>query len=185
MAAPDAGFRLVYVDECELHSHPHLAKVWQPRGAPVKVPAAGVNQRVPVLGAVDYASGEIVWTLPPAKNGASFVELFEQVAARWPDEVVILVMDTVSYHRGAVMRASWSTQQERLIPFWLPVHTPNLNLMERVWRWLKQGMACHRFRAEEVTLRETADMLLDGVTARFYAPDGPSITLDHNFRQSA
>lgn len=134
---------------------------------------------------MDYASGEVVWTLPLAKNGTSFVELLEQVAARWPNEVVLLVMDNVSSHRGAVMRAWWSTRQERLIPFWLPVYPPNLNLMERVWRWLKQGLACHRFWAEAVTLRETADTLLGGVTARFHPPDGPSITLDHNFRQSA
>ncbi len=151
----------------------------------MKVPAAGVNQRVPVLGAVDYASGEVVWTLPAAKNGATFVELLERVAARWPDDVVLLVMDNVSYHRGAVMRAWWSTQQDRLIPFWLPVYSPNLNLMERVWRWLKQGLACHRFWAEAATLRETADTLLNGVTARFHTSDGPSIHLDQNFCQPA
>lgn len=40
-AAAGAGFRLVYVDACDLHTHPHLAQVWQRRGHPVIVPAAG------------------------------------------------------------------------------------------------------------------------------------------------
>ena len=153
----------------------------------MRVPAAGVNQRVPVLGAVDYASGEVVWTLPPAKNGATFTELLERVAQRWPDEtvVLVLVLENVSLHRGAVMRAWWSTRHHRLIPFWLPVYTPNLNLMERVWRWLTQGLACHRFWAEATTLRETAETLLDGVTARFQTTDALSITWDQNFCQSA
>ena len=62
----------------------------------MRVPAAGVNQRVPVLGAVDDASGEVVWTVPTAKNGATFTEVLERVAERWPDDVVILVMDNVS-----------------------------------------------------------------------------------------
>lgn len=87
----------------------------------MRVPAAGVNQRVPVLGAVGYASGEVVWTTPAAKTGETFVALLEQVAQRWPNEPVVRVLDNVSYHRGMVLRAWWRTQQERLIPFWLPV----------------------------------------------------------------
>jgi len=151
----------------------------------VRVPAAGVNQRVPVLGAVDYASGEVVWTVAAAKTGETFVALLDQVAQRWPDEPVVLVLDPVSYHRGAVMRAWWRPQQHRLIPFWLPVYRPNLNLMERIWRGLKQALACHRFWAAAAALRERAEELLGGVSARFHTIDGPSIVLDQNFRQSA
>ncbi len=72
-----------------------------------------------------------------------------------------------------------------MIPFWRPVSTPNPNLMERVWPWPKQGLACHRFWAEATTLRETAEELLGGVTARFHTMDGPSIDRDQNFRRSA
>lgn len=57
--------------------------------------------------------------------------------------------------------------------------------MERVWRWLKHGLACHRFWAEADTLRERAEALLGHVTARFLPDDGPAIRLDQNFRHSA
>lgn len=131
------------------------------------MPAAGVNQRVPVLGAVDYASGEVVRTTPAAKTGETFVALLERVAERWPDALVVLVLDNVSYHRGAVMRVWWRTQQER------------------VWRWLKQALAYHRFWADAAALRETAADLLGHVTTRFHPVEGPAIRLDQNSRQPA
>ena len=69
-AAAGAGFRLIYVDECDLHTHPHLAKVWQRRGMPMSVPAyAGADQRIAVYGALDYASGQVLWQTACHKDG--------------------------------------------------------------------------------------------------------------------
>jgi hypothetical protein len=55
------AFLLVYVDECEVHAHPHLEKVWQKYGSPMEVPAAGEDHNFVVFGALDYASGRIVY----------------------------------------------------------------------------------------------------------------------------
>jgi len=45
-------------DECEIHTHPYLAKVWRRKGQALKIPAAGEDQKAVVFGAVDYASGQ-------------------------------------------------------------------------------------------------------------------------------
>jgi hypothetical protein len=60
----------------------------------------------------------------------------------------VLVPDNVSYHRAEAMRTWWATQDGRCLPFWLPAYAPNLNLLERVWHFLKQKLACHRFWAD-------------------------------------
>jgi hypothetical protein len=52
---------LVYLDECEVHRHPRLAKVWQRHGRVMRVPAAGENKKFAVFGALDYASGRLTW----------------------------------------------------------------------------------------------------------------------------
>ena len=57
------GPHLVYLDECEIHTHPHLAQVWpvwRKKGHPMRIPAAGADQKCAIFGALDYASGRLV-----------------------------------------------------------------------------------------------------------------------------
>ena len=97
----------------------------------------------------------------------------------------MLVLDNVRYHRSEAMRRRWAAQEGRLLPFWLPASAPNLNLLERVWCFLKQKLACHRFWADRDGLQHPAALLLDQTQARFHASDRPAIRLGHDLCQSA
>jgi transposase len=151
----------------------------------VRVPAAGADQRRAVFGALDYATGRLSWQVHDAKGGDAFAAFLDQVARAWPDEPLVLVMDNVSYHRSPPVRAWWAAQQGRIIPFWLPAYSPALNLIERVWRFLKQKLACHRFWADAAGLEAAATALLDRIEARFHADPPPSIRLVQDFCQPA
>lgn len=151
----------------------------------MRVPAAGKDERRAVFGALDYASGRLVWQIAERKGGDGFAAFLLQVAAAWPDEALVLVMDNVSYHRAPAVRSWWAEQGGRMIPFWLPAYTPQLNLIERVWRFLKQKLACHRFWADVAGLEEAAGTLLDQITARFHATPRPAIRLGHDFCEAA
>jgi hypothetical protein len=94
----------------------------------VGVAAAGADQRIAVYGALDYASGHLVWQTASHKDGTGFAAFLEQIAQTWPQEDLVLVLDNVSDHRSAARRPWWTAQQGRLLPFWLPAYTPNLNL---------------------------------------------------------
>lgn len=149
------------------------------------MPAAGKDQRRAVFGAVDYGSGQVIWQLHPKKGGDAFVAFLARIAETWPDEQLVLVMDNVSYHRASGVRAWWAEQEGRITAFWLPVYTPNLNLMERVWRYLKQKLACHRFWADVERLEAAAAHLLDILEAHFHTDDPPGIRLVRNLCEAA
>jgi len=153
------------------------------------VPAAGKNERRAVFGALDYASGRLVWETAERKGGDAFAAFLARVGAAfeetWPGEPLVLVMDNVSYHRAPAVRAWWAEQGDRVIPFWLPVYAPQLNLIERVWRFLKAKLACHRFWADADGLAAAAGALLDRTEARFHAADPPGIRLVNDFCEAA
>ena len=151
----------------------------------MSVPAAGEDRRIAVYGALDYASGRVVWHPAAKKDGAGFAAFLEQIAQTWPHEDLVLVLDNVSYHRSLPMRTWWADQQGRVLPFWLPAYCPNLNLMERVWRYLKQKLACHRFWADRDGLRQAAATLLARTEACFHTPERPAIRWGHDLCQSA
>ena len=151
----------------------------------MSVPAAGEDRRIAVYGALDYASGRVVWHTATKKDGAGFAAFLEQLAQAWPEDDLVLVLDNVSYHRSLPMRTWWADQQGRVLPFWLPAYCPNFNLLERVWRFLKQKLACHRFWADQDGLRQAAATLLDQTAACFHTPQRPAIRLGHDFCASA
>lgn len=149
------------------------------------MPAAGTDQRRAVFGAVDDGSGHVVWHLAERQGGDGCATFLAQLAQTWPEDQRVLVMDNVSDHRAPAVRAWWAGQAGRITPFWLPVYTPTLNRMERVWRFLNQKLACHRFWNDVAGLEAAAATLLDQLEAHFHTNDPPGIHLVRNFCEAA
>jgi transposase len=123
------------VDECEVHTHPYLAKVWRRKGQPMRVSAAGEDQKFVVVGALDYARGQVLWQTSARKGETAFIALLEHLAEALPaNEPVVLVLDNVGYHKSHALREVWRRYAKRLEPVFLPAYAPHLNLIERLWR---------------------------------------------------
>lgn len=142
----------------------------------MRIPVGPQTRRV-VFGAVDYGSGQMFWDIQAGKNGTAFAAFLGQLAAAWPDDQMVLVMDNASYHRLPAVRAWWAQRDGRITPFWLPVYAPQFNLIERVWRYLKQKLACHRFWCDVDGLDAVAGNVLNRLEAHFHQGTGPSIFL--------
>jgi transposase len=163
---------LVYVDECEVHLHPRLAKVWQKRGRPLRVPAAGADRTRVVFGAMDYATGQVIWHLSPRKDSEAFVAFLEHLSKALPHESLVVVWDNVSYHEGRRSLAWWRRWQRRICPFFLAAYTPELNLIERVWRYVKDKLSCHRWWADWHVLWNATEALLAHLRPAFIRRKG-------------
>jgi transposase len=77
------------------------------------------------------------------KNSDTFIAFLEQLAAEYPTQSLIVVMDNASYHHSAKVQAYLSLLEHRVSMFWLPQYSPDLNLIERFWLHLKQTIASH------------------------------------------
>ena len=176
---------VVYVDECEVHTHPHLAKVWRRKGQPMRIPAAGEDRKFAVFGAVDYASGRIIHRVSARKGEEAFMAFLDQLAHAFPAEDLVVVLDNVGYHKSHALREWWRAHAGRIQPFFLPTYSPELNLIERLWRHLKDKLACHRWWNDVERLQQAAETLLASTAVRFHATDRPAFRSAQNFRTSA
>jgi transposase len=136
----------------------------------MKVPAAGEDHKFTVFGALDYASGRVLWQLSPQKNSDEFGHFLEQIAAAFPDEAVIVVLDNVGYHKSHALRDQWQRLSQRMTSYWLPAYAPQLNLIERVWRWLKSKLACHRWWKNMAHLQTATRLYLPLSSPTFILP---------------
>jgi hypothetical protein len=146
--------------------------MWQRRGQPVRIPAAGEDQKFAVFGGVEYGSGRIIWQTSATKDSASFIRFLDDLAAALPDGPVVVVLDNVGYHKSHLLRRWWVAHHDRIRPLWLPAYSPELNLIERVWRHLKDKLSNHRWWADLRALEQATAVLLDRMEAHFHRPEG-------------
>jgi transposase len=104
--------------------------------ARVLLPTPSGRQRFNVLGALHAITHEIVTvTNETYINSTSVVELFEKLATRFKDHPITVVLDNARYQRNHLVMAE--AERLHITLLWLPTYSPNLNLIERLWKLVK------------------------------------------------
>jgi putative transposase len=140
---------------------------------------------VTAFGALDYGTGVVVSHMAATGNAAHFGAFLDQVVAHWTDGQLVLVLDNASYHKTAEVRAWFAAHAACVRVLWLPTYSPQLNLIERVWRFVKSKLACHRLWSNRDLLQAAAHRLLRRTRATFAAGAYPHLTLGQDFCESA
>ncbi len=151
----------------------------------MKVLAAGEDHKFVVFGGVEYGTGKIIWHRGECKGSEGFIKWLGELDEAYPQEPVLVVLDNVGYHKSRQCKMWWDKHKDHIRPFWLPAYTPNLNLMERIWRFLKAKLSCHRWWADLPALGEATDQILVHLKVCFGASNSPSLNLVQNFCNSA
>lgn len=136
----------MYVDEAEVHLNPPCTRIWAPMGKPATIPSAGNNQKSVVYGAWDYEADNLISQISEKKNSKEFIQFLDHVDAEMPsNQKLQLVMDNAGYHKANRVKEKLQQRSERFEVFWLPPYSPNLNLIERVWKYLKENVTNNYF----------------------------------------
>jgi transposase len=108
------------------------------------VRAASGRQRFNVLGALDAVTKELIAvTNTTVVNTETMCELLHKIAGAGLAAPVTLVLDNARYqHNQTVKEVAASLNIELLF---LPGYSPNLNLIERLWRFIKREALYGRY----------------------------------------
>ncbi len=129
----------------------------------VHVRAASGRQRLNVLGAWDAVTRQLTTvTNTTVVNAQTMCELLRAVAAKGLAGPVTMVLDNARYQRNAVVMALAAELKIELL--FLPSYSPNLNLIERLWRFTKRRACYGKFHADFAAFRSAVESVLGGVT---------------------
>ena len=133
--------RRYFVDAC----HPVwgmglLYSCWLLVGQRLYVGVGNGRKRLNILGAYCPDDHDYVDLRLTKENitGEQFVKLLEALRAKHPDaEKFILYLDNARYYSKPCVKQWLANHREfRLVP--LPAYSPNLNLIERLWKFLRK-----------------------------------------------
>lgn len=112
----------------------YLSTVWSKGRLFVKSNTG--RKRFNVLGALNAVSHEMIEISNLTNiNAWSLVELFDKLIERHPNEQISIVLDNAPYQRCYVTQTAAKMKGIELV--FLPSYSPNLNLIERVWKFIK------------------------------------------------
>ncbi len=112
-----------------------------PKGKQKRVRSPGVNRKQTVFGAFCYGQGLFYYHIQPRKTawGARILLANLVKRAKRTGGGIIVVMDQGNPHHARSLQQYLSDVKEHIEAFWLPHYSPELNLIERLWKHLKRS----------------------------------------------
>ena len=127
--------KLFFMDAAHFVMAPFLGFLWC--FVRVFIPAPSGRKRFNVLGAIDAVTREFLTVANDTYiNAASVCELLTKVRKHCPELPVTIVLDNARYQKCKIVRDLADSLKIELL--YLPPYSPNLNLIERLWKFVKK-----------------------------------------------
>jgi len=131
-----SGKRIVFfVDAAHFVLTPFLGYLWSFTRIFIKAPAG--RKRFNVLGALDAITHKLtIVTNDTYINARTFCQLLWEISCRYGDVPITFVLDNARYQKCALVFNLAKLLNIELL--YLPAYSPNLNLIERLWKFVKK-----------------------------------------------
>lgn len=128
---------LVFIDGVHPQHNTKSSKAWIQKGTEKYIPTNTGRQRLNLNGAYNPNNQDVIIREDPSINAQSTIKLFEQLQKKYAyKNGIYAIADNAKYYRSKLVKKFLETSKIRLI--FLPSYSPNLNLIERLWKYLRK-----------------------------------------------
>ena len=96
----------------------------------------------------------------PRKNAQQFGEFLRQLLEANSERRLVLVLDNASYHATREVRQLLEDHADHVVVIWLPRYSPELNLIEGLWGYLKRSALNNYFYGNVESLEKAIHQAL-------------------------
>ena len=154
-----AGKRVVlFMDAAHFVLAPFLGFLWSIARIFIQAPSG--RQRFNVLGALNAITHEMItFTNDTYITSQSVCTLLEKIAALYIGIPITIFLDNARYQRCALVMEKAKSLNIELC--FLPSYSPNLNLIERVWKFVKKKCLYSHYYEKFPAFKEAISKCLD------------------------
>lgn len=140
-----------------------IQKTWFLRGKQRIIQTTGKHRGVKLLATVDYATGQIVWQEDEQYTAETFFMFLQKVLAAYPSGRIVIVLDNARIHHAKLLQPFLDEQQDRLQLVFLPPYSPQLNIVEGLWKWLKSSVINNVFYSTVAQIRLSVTQFMNEI----------------------
>ena len=151
-----------YADGCHPTHNTKTGRGWIRKGQDFEIDCNSGRKRVNINAAVNAMKPEhLVYDIADSFNAQSTQRLCRKLLRKHPGKKIYLICDNARYNRNKALQ-EWAKDQ-RIEFVFLPPYSPNLNLIERLWRFMRKKIinslfydTCSKFKGAIVSFLDNA-----------------------------
>jgi len=129
--------RILFEDECMIRDYQAIHRTWFPKGKQRIIPNHGKHRGVKLVGVLDYESGEVFCMHAEKYNAEVFLIFLKKLLCKYPNQRMLLILDNARIHHANMIQPFLDEYKNVLELVFLPPYSPQLNMIEPLWGWLK------------------------------------------------
>ena len=136
---------------------------WIKKGVRKEIPTNSGRSRINLSGAIDILSHKIVVQEDKTLNCNATINFLGKIEEAYPTKKKIhLFCDNASYYRNKEVKNYLATSKIKL--HFLPPYSPNLNPIERLWKWMKERVIYNTYYEYVEDFRSAVFGFFDGLS---------------------
>ena len=113
-----------------------IQKSWFAKGQQKIIQTYGKHEGVKLLGVLDYETGKVYMVDHESYDAQVFLSFLGNVLKKYPTGNIVMILDNAKIHHAKLL-TDFLQENSRLHLVFLPPYSPNLNIIEELWGWLK------------------------------------------------
>lgn len=120
---------------------------WIQKGVRKELPANSGRSRINLSGVIDVIDHKVLIQEDKMLNAEATISFFQKIEKSYPEKnKVHLFCDNAGYYRNKAVTEYLKTSKIQL--HFLPPYSPNLNPIERLWKWMKECVIYNTYYAD-------------------------------------
>lgn len=156
---------VLFFDPCHLQHNVINAKMWQPRGreGTIRIKTNPGRKKINILGALDIKNFSVITTLTEDKcNKERVVEFLAKIRTKYLDKHIVIILNNAMYNHANYTKAFVEWYDIEL--FFLPTYSPNLNLIERLWKFTKQKLVHNNYYEKFIVFTKEVEKYFENLS---------------------
>ena len=135
----------MFEDESMIRDYQAISKTWFPVGQQRIIPTYGKHCGAKLVGILNYETGAVYVEEHEKYDAEIFLGFLKNILIEYPKGKIVIILDNARIHHAKLLQNFLEENRNRLSLMFLPPYSPNLNMIEELWGWLKESVINNAF----------------------------------------
>lgn len=136
--------RIYFVDGVHPQHNTIAGYGWIKKGKTKQLKTNNGRQRININGAINLETKQVIYVEDERINAQTMIALLNQILKAQKEGKIHIILDNARYYH-AILVKDFLADNPRIVFHFLPPYSPNLNIIERLWRILKEEVVYNTF----------------------------------------
>lgn len=129
----------MYLDEASVKWLLTIYRMWAKKGVQPEIPTPGGRKGIKLIGVVELTSGQTLVDFAEKMKADDFKRFLEHVMDVFGKHGKIwIILDNARVHHAKILKEFFEEVKSSLELIYLPPYSPKLNVIERLWRFMRK-----------------------------------------------